>query len=396
MWDIFGAIWNVIVTVWFTFVSFFEQVLVLFALFTGSLALGIILFTICVRLAILPLTLKGIRSSRKMQDIQPLFKEIQRKYGKDQQRLQEETLKLYREHKINPVGGCFPLLLQLPIFLGVYQAIIHLMREDQHEFLGDAMRAAVVNGDPSLLLNQPLGIGRLWQMAGVENVSIIPELLQQSFLGINLGQSAFSGDFSEFSGFTYVILPIMAVSFQLIQQLMAMPRVQDPQQKMMAQMMLLMPLFFGYVVLTFPAGAVLYWVTTSIVGIIQQYFISGWGSLANYLKFLPPDKKSHRTTPAAMPDEKEQAGQSSALSPALAGASSSGSSGTVTERQTFWDVMRPLTELDIGSAAAPEGEADEPETAEQPHDHDKKQPDEKPRRQARPRSTNPRRQRRRR
>jgi len=83
------------------------------------------------------------------------------------------------------------------------------------------------------------------------------------------------------------ILGVMSVIFQLIVQLMATPRVQDPQQKAMTQSMLVLPLMFGYLGFTFPAGAVLYWVVGSILSMIQQYVISGWGSLANYLKFLP-------------------------------------------------------------------------------------------------------------
>lgn len=103
--------------IWSAFVGLLEQLLLFFSSLTGNMALGIVLFTIAARLFILPLTLSSLRSSRRMQEVQPILKEIQRKYGKDPQRLQEETLRVYREHKINPVGGCLPLLLQLPIFL---------------------------------------------------------------------------------------------------------------------------------------------------------------------------------------------------------------------------------------------------------------------------------------
>jgi len=112
--------------------------------------------------------------------------------------------------------------------------------------------------------------------------------------------------------------------------LMATPRVQDPQQKAFTQAMLIMPFVFGYIAFTFPTGAVLYWVVSSVIGVIQQYFTSGWGSLANYLRFLPPD---NRPTPSLT------------LAPST--------SGDTTEPQLetpkvdFWSVMRPLIEAPV-------------------------------------------------
>jgi YidC/Oxa1 family membrane protein insertase len=131
------------------------------------------------------------------------------------------------------------------------------------------------------------------------------------------------------------ILPVLSVIFQLIVQLMATPRIQDPQQKAMTQTMLFMPILFGYIGFTFPSGAVLYWVAGSILSIIQQYVISGWGSLANYLKFLP-------TTGGLFPP----------LIPATAVATASSSSTTLssqessdsTQKRDFWDVLQPLNE----------------------------------------------------
>jgi YidC/Oxa1 family membrane protein insertase len=148
--------------------------------------------------------------------------------------------------------------------------------------------------------------------------------------------------FSEFNGLQYMVLPVLAVTLQLGQQLMAMPRVQDPQQKMMSQVMMFMPLFLGYIALTFPAGAVLYWVTSSVIGIVQQYFTSGWGSLANYLKFLPADdKRPAATIEASQPTETEPAKVGGA--PALAAVGSSGGP-VAAARPTFWEVLAPLVE----------------------------------------------------
>jgi YidC/Oxa1 family membrane protein insertase len=316
-----GALWS-------AFVGIFEQLILFFSTLTGSVGFGIIIFTILARIAILPLTLKALRSSRRMQEIQPQIKELQRKYGKEPQKLQEETMKLYREYKINPVGGCLPLLLQLPIFIGVYQAVYHLMVPEQQVNLSDAAKVAME--DPA-----------------------IQALFSQPFLGIiDLGVATFGS--AGFAGMLYVIMPILSVVMQLTQQLMATPRVQDPQQKAMTQAMLFLPLVFGYIAFTFPAGAVLYWVTSSVIGIVQQYFTSGWGSLANYLKFLPPDGKpsSPTLTPAV----------------AAAGAGNTGTTGSdsaiaAAPARDFWSIMRPLTEIDAGKAEEESPEADPEERA---------------------------------
>ncbi|HSH77128.1 MAG TPA: YidC/Oxa1 family membrane protein insertase, partial [Herpetosiphonaceae bacterium] len=83
------------------------------------------------------------------------------------------------------------------------------------------------------------------------------------------------------------VLPLLSIALQMLTSLMAMPKIQDAQQKVMSQTMLLLPIVFGYVAFTFNSGAVLYWVISSILAVVQQYFVTGWGSLSNYLTFLP-------------------------------------------------------------------------------------------------------------
>lgn len=301
-----GAIWG-------SFVGFFEWLLLQFSILTGSAGIGIILFTIVARLAILPLTLSSVRSSRRMQELQPQIRELQRKHGKDQAKLSEETIKLYKEFKINPAASCLPLFLQLPIFFGVYQAVYHLMIEANHHLLSATVQAALK--DP-----------------------VTAEILLRPFLGLTLGTAAFGA--AGFAGVAYVILPVLSVILQLVQQVMAMPRVQDPQQKAMSQAMLVMPLVFAYISFTFPMGAVFYWVVGSLIGITQQYFIAGWGSLVNYLPFLPERTSAAAAVPAAAPD-----------SNVLSSAGSSDVSAAPA-RLSFWDVLRPLTEEQPAAEAA--------------------------------------------
>lgn len=230
---------------WQSFVGILQSILLGLTGLTGSLGLGIILFTIFTRIALLPLTIKQLQSSKKMQELQPIIQELRRKYGKDQQKFTQEMTKVYREHKTNPAGGCLPLVIQLPIFIGVYQAVQHLST------------------------NPAAAGGFLW----------LPSLAERD---------------------PYYILPVLSIALQLLTSLMAMPKIQDPQQKVMSQTMLLMPIFFGYIAFTFNSGAVLYWVMGSLLAVVQQYFVSGWGSLSNYLTFLP-ERKGYLTpaTPLA-------------------------------------------------------------------------------------------------
>lgn len=315
--------------IWSLFVGFLENVLLTFFNWfhglsvPGAAGLAVILFTIVARLVILPLTLKSLQSTRKIQELQPQLKELQRKYGKDQQKLTEETMKLYKEYKVTPVGGCLPMLIQLPIFLGVYQAVLHLTQSSPAGYAAGTIVQALANGG--------VNVGNL-----AAQVIGDPQLHGRFLWLSDLGKPD-----------PYYVLGVLSVVFQLLVQLMATPRVQDPQQKAMSQSMLIMPLMFGYLGFTFPSGAVLYWVVGSILSMIQQYVISGWGSLSNYLKFLP-------TTGGMLPP---------VTAPAAAAAGANGGAVPAeepppAEKLSFWDVLRPLTEQ--GGAEAPaEDEATE-------------------------------------
>lgn len=199
--------------------------------FTGSAGLAIIIFTILLKTLLLPLTVKSIRSTAGMQELQPKMKELQKKYEKDRQKLSEEMMKLYAQYQINPAAGCLPMLIQIPIFFGLYFAIKDLSGEG-----GQFLWLQLNEADP------------------------------------------------------YKILPIMAGVFQFIQTRMMRPangpKVTDPQQQMMNTMTNFMPLlvvFFGW---TFASGAVLYWLTQSVYSVVQQWFITGWGSMKVWFPFL--------------------------------------------------------------------------------------------------------------
>jgi YidC/Oxa1 family membrane protein insertase len=233
--------------IWHRYVDLIEWCLREITDVTGNFGVAIIVFTILLKTALLPLTVKSIRSTASMQELQPKIKELQKKYGKDRQRLSQETMKLYNEYRINPAAGCLPLLLQIPIFLGLYRAVVHL--SDDYG-------------------------GFLW----------MTDLSQPD---------------------PYKILPIMAGVFQFMQTRMMRPhnapKVTDPQQAMMNTMMNFMPLMvviFGW---NFAAGPVLYWATQSVYSVVQQWFITGWGSMKDWMPWLPelPENRrlGHRKEP---------------------------------------------------------------------------------------------------
>lgn len=104
-------------------------------LFGGEYGLAILVLVIIVRTLILPLTIKQVKSSRNMQKIQPLIKEIQTKYKDTPEKIQAETMKLFQEHKVNPMAGCLPLIIQMPIYIALYNSILYNSNINQHTFL---------------------------------------------------------------------------------------------------------------------------------------------------------------------------------------------------------------------------------------------------------------------
>ncbi len=109
-------LWNTLVAGIFFSLAFFYQYL-------GSAGLAIIALTVAVRIILIPLTWKQTKSMVEMQRIQPKLKELQTKYKKDPEKLQQETMKFYQENKVNPLGGCLPLIIQMPVFIALYQVL---------------------------------------------------------------------------------------------------------------------------------------------------------------------------------------------------------------------------------------------------------------------------------
>jgi YidC/Oxa1 family membrane protein insertase len=234
---------------------------------------SIIIFTIFIRTLTIPLTVKSLKSSRNMQAIQPLMKEVQKKYKDDRQKQQEETMKLYREYGINPAAGCFPLLVQIPIFFGLFAALQFTLQSSANPAHLAALQAILWN--PA------------WATAGFAD----------------FGTSSFLWVPSLAAADPLFIWPVLSGLFQFFQSRMAMPKrdpnvPQDAQQRMMSGMMQFMPIYITLISLGFPAGNVIYWAFSSLFGAVQQYFITGWGSLPDFpgFGFLP-----HKPMPIPVP-----------------------------------------------------------------------------------------------
>ena len=198
---------------------------------------SIVLLTIAVRIVLIPLTVKQVRSTRVMQELQPELKKLQAKYKNDKQKLQEELMKLYRERGFNPMAGCWPLAAQLPFFWALYR-VIYSKR---------------IDGQPNILIGK-------------------------TFFGVPLDDrwSALHGwgdKLTSVAGLTILGLIIaMAITTYISQrQLMAKQTAEvNPQQQMMLR---IMPLMFVVFAVNVPLAVVLYWVTTNLWSMGQQWVL---------------------------------------------------------------------------------------------------------------------------
>jgi YidC/Oxa1 family membrane protein insertase len=230
----------------------------------GGFGIAIIIFTILIRLLTYPLTAQQLKSAQSMQELQKSKKwtDLAKKYKDDKQKLQQEQMKLYQEMGINPLGSCLPTLIQFPIIIGLYQAII--------------LALAVT---PVQLLNLSSHIYPF-----VNAARLIP--LDNQFLWMNLSQPErliIPG-----LSFGIPILAIIVVVTTYFQSKVMTPATQPGDQgaQMTQAMNLYMPLLMGYLALTFASGLSLYFVASNLVSIIQ-YAAMG---KANWRNLLPGKK----------------------------------------------------------------------------------------------------------
>ena len=188
--------------------------------FNGNYGIAILLLTIVVRTLILPLMIKQYKSTQAMQKLQPELMKIREKYKDDPRRQQEEMMRLYAEHGVNPLAGCLPLLIQMPILIALYNAIYY-------------------NG----------------------------AIAKHTFLGMQLGKAPMDGEWYYYS------IPIIAAATTYIQSKMMQSQASGQQMGAMRAMLVIFPVMIFVMALSFPVALPLYWIYGNLYTIVQNYFM---------------------------------------------------------------------------------------------------------------------------
>jgi YidC/Oxa1 family membrane protein insertase len=203
----------------------------------GNYGIAIILLTVVVRGAMFPLSYKQTKSMARMQALKPEMDRINEMYKNDMQKRSQATQELYRKHQINPLGGCLPVLLQLPIFMGLYRALMVDVELRQSPLFGDSIRWCSDLAAPDMLWN--------WS-------AIMPAFIE-NFLGPYLN-----------------ILPLVTVGLFLVTQKMSMPAPTNEQAAMQQKMMKYMTIFIGFMFYKVASGLCLYFIASSLWGIAER------------------------------------------------------------------------------------------------------------------------------
>jgi YidC/Oxa1 family membrane protein insertase len=257
----------------------------------GAVGWAIVVLTIVVRGILIPLFRQQLVSQRRIQMLQPEMKEIQKRYKGDRLKAQQAQQELYKERGINPLAGCLPLLLQLPLLFIMYAVI----------------QNGITNQDPNAMLN----------VFGVQVVTIECQNVDANGV-VDPTQPCMDtdvpllGDVSKpqvlftIAGIGLSILALASALFQLVQSRMMLPPHDptntDPNVRIQRQMMLLLPLisiiYGGFL----PAGLFIYWIVATVFSIVQQYLIVGWGGMFPLLGWEPAFARDHSPRfPVEMP-----------------------------------------------------------------------------------------------
>ena len=248
---------NVIQEAFSPLIAVFESILVFIHndVVGGSWGLAIVGLTVVMRAVLLPLTLKQFRSMQELQRLAPQLKALQEKYKDDKQRQQQEIMGFYREHKVNPFASCLPLLLQLPVFVSLF----YMLRTDLKKHIcGEALVAHYNAAYHSTIA----GVARLptkyiektscQQVApGSGKFLLIPDITNKA------------------TGAVLIVLLVLYVGSQVVSTMM-MSASADPSQR---RLMMIFPLFFVIILYRYPAGLLLYWITTNLWTVGQSYFV---------------------------------------------------------------------------------------------------------------------------
>ncbi len=282
---------------------------------------SIVLFTVVVKLILLPLQVRSQKSMKKQQKIQPVIMELQKKYANDKEKLQTEMMKIYKENNVSMTGGCLPLLIQFPILIGLYQVIqkplsyllnVDFSLQSVIERISDVI--AKMAADPAVM-HAVEGLKNLEPAklaADVQKMYQIPFLtwtryleetvggfsdwvLNFNFLGLDISKNPtaafsalFNGNFENLSTILLLLIPAAAVlttwlSMKQTQSMSGAKKTDDmsgdsaaPMNSMTKSMSYMMPIMTGVFTFTLPAAMGVYWITSSIMQIVTQYILNAY------------------------------------------------------------------------------------------------------------------------
>ena len=271
---VLGAIWNGASDLLLMILEFFYGL-------TNSFGMAIVLLTIAVRIALYPLNQKQMVSMQQMQKIQPRLKVLQEKYANDKEKLNQETMRLYKENKVNPAAGCLPLLVQLPILILLFNVL------RTYDFAGTSFLGIILGSSTTAGLAQAVGVaadptGNYGLMSVLTGIIQNPSGLSNA--GLYMGN----------------LILLISISFLTWAQQKLSSAGANPQ---MAMMNTIMPFFMAFICLSMPGGVMLYWGLSSLIGVAQQYFVMKKTKEELQVK---PVLHKNKPTPAAVEDDDDE------------------------------------------------------------------------------------------
>lgn len=270
---VLGAIWSGASELLLMILEFFYGL-------TNSFGLAIVLLTIAVRIVLYPLNQKQMTSMQQMQKIQPRLKVLQEKYANDKEKLNQETMRLYKENKVNPAAGCLPLLVQLPILILLFNVL------RTYDFAGTSFMGIILGSSTTAGLAQAVGVAA--DPTGNYGVlSVLTGILKNpaglSNAGLYIGN----------------LILLISISFLT----WAQQKLSSGTNPQMAMMNTIMPFFMAFICLSMPGGVMLYWGLSSLIGVVQQYFVMS--KTKQELQVKPALHKNKPTSSTAEEDDDE-------------------------------------------------------------------------------------------
>ena len=257
-----------------------NALVLLYDVFFHDFGIAIVLLTVVIRLALYPLFLQQLKSTRVQQELAPAIADLKKRHKDDRQRFAEEQMKLYKERGFNPASGCLPLLLQMPILFGLYSALSQV---------GCGLGQLAGGNCPGLTREElatilyPFVPNPVEANGTLRTLSLLLPWSQDGLAHID----------------PFRILPVLAAAVTFLSSAMTAPAKQpqsdDAMQRSMQGMIWYTPiltLFFGF---NLPAGLSLYWIVTTLFSVAQQWITSGWGKIGVWVPWLP----GHFPSPSA-------------------------------------------------------------------------------------------------